>query len=386
VSDLRAWLEIFACVSRLPFVESELGAVSSDLDLLGRMTGCLEDNPLVHSAAIGRADDDGVLRPVAAVGPFRRQILGDVRVFFAPDHPHARSASVRALREDRTVAVSDYLHSAYLQQPSLAAWRETLAEIGIRWLAAAPIRRQETSWGVLVLAGTQQPPPAELELAVTILARFMADSLDLREAQRQTDALHRQLRWVAERDPLTDLPNRRALQDILATRKLMDAAGHTAIVMLDLDDFKRINDEYGHQAGDAALQALGARLRAGLRQGDFVARYGGDEFVLLLQDCSTRKAAAEVLARLETLLSQQLSVADGIRSMKASMGIALAVDHPAQDPERLLRLADLALYRAKERKGKREHSWCFAGSEDAPGRFASALSHAPHEAKDDPSP
>ncbi|MGK9451394.1 diguanylate cyclase domain-containing protein [Acidithiobacillus caldus] len=374
MNDLRAWLETFSCVSRVPFAEPERLAESTELDLLGRMADCLEGNPLLHSVAVGRADADGVLRPVAAGGPFREHILSDVRVFFAPDHPHARSVSVRALHEGRTLVVADYLHSEYLRHPHLAGWRETLARIGIRWLAAAPMERQGTAWGVLVLAGTRDLPPAELELAATILARFMADSLDLWEAQRRTQDLHRQLRQVAERDPLTDLPNRRALQRVLATPRALDGAGRTAVVMLDLDDFKAINDELGHQAGDAMLRALAERLRAGLRREDFVARYGGDEFVLLLHGCAERNAAEEVLSRLEAALARPLALADRQWSMRASMGVALAVDHPAQDAERLLRLADMALYKAKASKGRRECSWCFANAEDLPPKRDAAMS------------
>ncbi|WP_291511878.1 sensor domain-containing diguanylate cyclase [Acidithiobacillus sp.] len=386
MSDLRAWLEVFSCVSRIPFAEMERVDESTDEDFLGRMADCLEGSPLLHSVAIGRADADGVLRPVAAAGPFRAQILGDVRVFFAPDHPHARSVSVRALREDRTLVVSDYLHSEYLQHPSLAGWRETLAKIGIRWLAAAPIGGQKTPWGVLVLAGTGKLPPAELELASTILARFIADSLRLREAQRRTLGLHRQLQQVAERDPLTDLPNRRALQRALALPRALDGAGRTAVVMLDLDDFKVVNDELSHQAGDLVLLTLAERLRASLRRGDFVARYGGDEFVLILQGCAERNAAEEVLARLEQALLQPLSVAGREWTLKASMGVALAVDHPAQDAERLLRLADLALYRAKALKGQRSRSWCFANAEDSPRQGAALCSSSPAEIDDDTRP
>lgn len=162
--------------------------------------------------------------------------------------------------------------------------------------------------------------------------------------RRETDALH-----VANHDELTGLPNRRMLATRAQPALAAAAAGRgiCAVLALDLDGFKAINDRFGHRMGDVVLREIAHRLQRAVRPQDTVARRGGDEFALLLPDVGTRADAERVASRLLHAVGQPLILTGGHESwVSSSIGIALA---PQQgiDLERLLQVADAAMYRAK---------------------------------------
>ena len=150
----------------------------------------------------------------------------------------------------------------------------------------------------------------------------------------------------AATDSLTGLPNARAVQDTL--RRLVAQASRMvwplSAVLLDLDHFKEVNDTYGHGRGDEVLAAVGIALATIVRESDFVGRYGGEEFVMLLPDTG-REAAVGVCERMRVAISQ-IGILDGERIVSASFGVAVFPED-APDASRLIRNADRALYRAK---------------------------------------
>jgi diguanylate cyclase (GGDEF)-like protein len=150
----------------------------------------------------------------------------------------------------------------------------------------------------------------------------------------------------AATDSLTGLPNRRAVQEAL--KRMIAQAGRTlapmAVLLLDLDHFKQINDTYGHDRGDAVLAAVGEVLSSALRTSDFVGRNGGEEFVALLPDTGV-EGAMEAAEKLRTAIGR-LTLPGIDRPVTASVGAAV-YPHTAADAESLLRLADRALYGAK---------------------------------------
>jgi len=162
--------------------------------------------------------------------------------------------------------------------------------------------------------------------------------------RRETDALHE-----AHHDELTGLPNRRLLA-MRAQSALASAAGGRslcAVMAVDLDGFKAINDRYGHRMGDVVLREVAHRLLRVVRPGDTVARRGGDEFALLLPDVGSRLDAERVAARLLHAVSQPLILTGGREgSVSTSIGIAIAPQQ-GTELERLLQVADAAMYRAK---------------------------------------
>ncbi|MCA1683068.1 MAG: EAL domain-containing protein, partial [Actinobacteria bacterium] len=171
-------------------------------------------------------------------------------------------------------------------------------------------------------------------------------------------AVHRSAKLAAERerqalhDDLTGLPNRLLLSD--RTTRALEEAGRTgvvtAVLLIDLDHFKEINDTLGHYVGDQLIQSVGNRLRDAMREGDTVARLGGDEFAVLACDLDDRDDAEQVARRLVAALTSPFTI-DGVRlDVQASVGIALAPDH-GDDGSTLMQRADVALYAAKEHRG-----------------------------------
>ncbi|PPK92859.1 diguanylate cyclase (GGDEF)-like protein [Kineococcus xinjiangensis] len=170
-----------------------------------------------------------------------------------------------------------------------------------------------------------------------------------------TERLHAEDRYrhAALHDGLTGLPNRLALVDRLeqSLDALQRESSGLAVLFLDMDNFKGINDTLGHGAGDAFLQEVAARLRSALRPGDTVARFGGDEFVLLCPGISTPRAAGEVAERVMAVLRPPVELRGNQDSEvvhpAASIGVAQTCD-PDRTAEDLFRDADIALYRAKD--------------------------------------
>jgi len=159
-------------------------------------------------------------------------------------------------------------------------------------------------------------------------------------------------------DWLTGLPNRVLFLDRLErllARTRHNPAHRFAVIFLDLDGFKAINDRYGHQAGDAVLMTIARRLESCLRSTDTVARFGklhtvarlgGDEFTILVDDVGEEAVVFKIARRLKSEISQPVSLGEHQIATTASMGIVMS--SPAyQDPEQLLHHADMAMYRAK---------------------------------------
>jgi diguanylate cyclase (GGDEF)-like protein len=169
-------------------------------------------------------------------------------------------------------------------------------------------------------------------------------------------------RRFAYHDELTGLPNRRLLLDRYKQAVALAARQHrlVALLFLDLDGFKAINDTYGHAAGDAILHQVGARLQASIRASDTACRYGGDEFVVLLPELETPGSALAALRKIRTRLAAPYVVDGAEITVTASIGTAL---YPLDGREYgdLMRATDCAMYRDKA-EGARQ---CSRGPADA---------------------
>ncbi|MEP6797956.1 MAG: sensor domain-containing diguanylate cyclase, partial [Lapillicoccus sp.] len=172
----------------------------------------------------------------------------------------------------------------------------------------------------------------------------------------------------ATHDPLTHLPNRRLLYDRIsgAVTRLDRRPGLLAVLFFDLDRFKQVNDRLGHDAGDELLTIVASRLLETVRSQDTVGRYGGDEFVVVLEDISDRFHAALVAQKIIAAISAPIVINGSLCDVSASIGIALTAD-PHEDPDVLLRTADTAMYYAKRTNPGRFHFADETPSPDPPG-------------------
>ena len=200
---------------------------------------------------------------------------------------------------------------------------------------ALPAVSTAAGLGVLLLASQTPVPHIAIGLAAATLA-LAAVPLVSRQV-----ALRRQ----SKTDELTGLPNRRALYAEVSSRLADDRSRNRALLLLDLDRFKEVNDSLGHDAGDRLLVQVGRRLLEGLQSGDLLARLGGDEFAVLLE--RTDQVEAEAVAnKLRATLAQPFTLEGISLQTSASIGIALYPDQ-GDDLTALLRKADMAMYKAK---------------------------------------
>ncbi|HTU67308.1 MAG TPA: diguanylate cyclase [Steroidobacteraceae bacterium] len=202
--------------------------------------------------------------------------------------------------------------------------------------ACVPVNFMGRALGVLHVAGAKGKPPNPEQIAqLTALGVHAGNRIGTLRAFERSQL-------QASTDSLTGLTNRRAAEEILSNLMAVDSA--FAVVMTDLDFFKRLNDTQGHEAGDRALKLFSDTASGVVRDRDHVVRWGGEEFAMLLPGANAERAA-EVVSRLRAALAQAHLVA-GTPIFTASFGIADST--MARDRETLIRLADEALYRSKQ--------------------------------------
>jgi diguanylate cyclase (GGDEF)-like protein len=229
-----------------------------------------------------------------------------------------------------------------------AGVQRDLDRLGFGTEVVAPLWRGEKSAGVLralsVEAMTDVESPVE---AVKLLASQVVGAWRNATALEALTVWSRQLEHDATHDHLTGLPNRAHLLTTIESRllALRRSGGGFAVLFLDLDGFKEINDGMGHEAGDLLLQAVAGRLRHAIRPGDLVARLAGDEFVLVADCPPSQQAAAAIAGRISACLCEPFTVGGALVTVRASVGVAHAAS--ADTVDRILRSADHAMYDAK---------------------------------------
>ncbi|HSD26135.1 MAG TPA: sensor domain-containing diguanylate cyclase, partial [Vicinamibacteria bacterium] len=210
-------------------------------------------------------------------------------------------------------------------------------------LLAHPLRARNRTLGALLLTGKAGAFDATTHRVLEILANQAAATLSVIQLKERHKAL-------AARDGLTGLYNRRSFDELLAqavAREERKPQGGFALLMLDLDHFKKLNDTFGHPAGDAALRHAAQTLGRRLRKNDVLARYGGEEFAVIL-DGADLATAGDLAGRVREALEKGQLVFEGARiSVTASFGLAVWPGD-GREPAALLAAADRALYAAKQ--------------------------------------
>lgn len=216
----------------------------------------------------------------------------------------------------------------------------------LSWLGVPIISHQGTTGALVVQSYTADVQHTEADKdTLLLLANSIATAIEHKQKQAR-------LLYTAQYDPLTDLPNRELLADRLKTGL---ARAHCeqeklAVLYLDLDKFKQVNDNYGHAAGDLLLQMVAQRLRQCLRKIDTIARVGGDEFVILLEKVNSEDDIRLVAEKVCTALSQPFDLSGPMVWVLPSIGVAQYPAH-GDEADQLLRHADAAMYLAKRKGG-----------------------------------
>lgn len=217
--------------------------------------------------------------------------------------------------------------------------RDTLCWLGV------PLKSQNGTLGVLVLKsylGGAHYSEKDREL-LQFVSTQVATAIERQQMRAR-------LQHMAQYDQLTDLPNRGFLYDRLKTAlaRARREEGRLAVLYLDLDQFKQVNDRFGHAIGDRLLQKVAKRLIQCVRESDTVARIGGDEFVVLLECIHLPEHVALVTEKIRAVLDQPLTIEGHSLSIVPSIGTALYPEH-GEDEQQLLKYADEAMYLAKRR-------------------------------------
>jgi diguanylate cyclase (GGDEF)-like protein len=223
-------------------------------------------------------------------------------------------------------------------------WTERSTAVRIRvlpaWFQTLPFRVAAALTAMLMVAGLVQ--------ARTLILRRRQRELErlVLERTKELSNTQEKLQHFAYFDALTALPNRRAFNDEFQALVSASPPQPFALILIDLDGFKKVNDTLGHLAGDSLLVAAASRMRNAIRQEEFIARLGGDEFAILVRAVQDQVLASSLCERIVTAMAEPIGIKDATVTVGASAGAAL-FPRDGRTPDELYRHVDLALYEAK---------------------------------------
>ncbi|MDN5003617.1 GAF domain-containing protein [Bradyrhizobium sp. GCM10027634] len=293
--------------------------------------------------ALAKADSDQ-LEIVAAAGP-SAETTRNVRLSIDANRPEGRGMSGTAFRSRQPCVSNDYVNDS-----RVSAFQAIVRSDGARSGAAFPLITHDESVGVMIYMSTELDTFTgefvELLRRLAANVSFAMENFDRADEKNKADE---RIEYLASHDSLTNLPNRETFNGLL--REAIGTAQRGdhkfAVLFIDLDRFKVINDSLGHEAGDLLLLEVAARLRKALRTSDVVARLGGDEFVVILDQCGEIDDVQRIATGLLAALAEPMELAGHECHTTASIGIAM---YPANgaDVQTLTKNADMAMYLAKE--------------------------------------
>ncbi|MCD8512930.1 MAG: sensor domain-containing diguanylate cyclase [Nitrincola sp.] len=288
-----------------------------------------------------KPEDEHVLVPVASPSLDAKylEVIKQVPIIVG-----AGSCGTAAATRERVIIPDIQSHpywqsvrEAVVEANLRACWSQPVIDHSGRVLATFAIYHREIS----------SPTDEELHLIeeVAQLAAIAIDRSRMLELLKQSEQHHR---YLAHHDPLTGLANRALFSDRVkqAIRLAKREGSHLALILIDLDDFKKINDQHGHITGDKLLCAIAKRLKTSVRNSDTISRYGGDEFVILLQGLSDKSEALIVEEKLLSLMSEPFKIEGNEILSGCSIGVAFYPED-GSDENSLVHVADLRMYTNK---------------------------------------
>jgi len=315
----------------------------------------VEGGGLRVAAVMRPAPGSHWLQVVSASGvPSSVEQLKQVRISIDAELPEGMGSSGVAFRSGETQTCNDYLGDA-----SKRPWHTAARNAGIGSNAAVPFRDGGRVVGVLLFFSDERD--AFHGEIVGLLERLSANvtfALDAFDREAERKQAQQRIHHLATHDALTGLPNRAMFGELLEHALHASRRYHCrfALLFIDLDGFKTINDTMGHAAGDQLLQQVAVRFKRSLRATDLVARLGGDEFVVLMNDADSHEQVTRVARKLLDAAARPVSLLGQQYAVSASIGIAM---HPGDgdDAQSLMKNADAAMYLAK-RAGKNGFEFC----------------------------
>jgi diguanylate cyclase (GGDEF)-like protein len=260
------------------------------------------------------------------------------------DHPQGKGLTGTSFRTKKPCIKNEFLTDA-----STTHWHKLAERGGTRAGASFPLFRDSEAIGVLLFLSSKEgiftPEIVELLARLAENVSFAISNFDRSDAKRLAEE---RIRFLATHDALTGVPNRSMFNTVLsdAHQRTKATNGHFAVLFLDLDRFKLINDSLGHSAGDQLLIEAAKRIRANIRAEDVLARLGGDEFIVLLDDLKEKEQVSAIAQRLLEELGSPFFLGGHECRISCSIGIA-TFPSDAAEPEELIRKADTAMYAAK---------------------------------------
>jgi diguanylate cyclase (GGDEF)-like protein/PAS domain S-box-containing protein len=263
---------------------------------------------------------------------------------------------------DRPLTEAGYKQFLIDHKPCVQQYRMYRADGSLRWISERNVAHKVIDGKVVHSLGVVQDiteqkqtenlllqAKASLEETVEARTNELANTVEQLQAEiKQRESIAAELEFLANHDALTGLPSLRLCKDRL-DRSLADSRRRkqkTAIMFIDLDGFKQINDDYGHGHGDIVLKTTADRIKAELRETDTVARIGGDEFVVILSNVTDQSTVGQIANNLIEQIAQPIQIANDDVTVSASIGIAIyPID--GSTAENLIRLADKTMYRVK---------------------------------------
>jgi len=302
-----------------------------------------------EQATLLMADDQDRIRHVKTVGAnggFEQTLRHDISGLPTSEFRLWRIAA----REQKPIFIENAAAARLLPE-------ELVRALKVKSYVAFPLLAEEHALGMVLCSQVRAPrawtnEERQLVAQLALEGSLVVENAGLRATEHQRlDELSHQ----AFHDSLTELPNRALFADRLglALARTSRRKVAVAVLFLDLDGFKPINDRFGHEAGDRLLRAVAERIRACVRPEDTVARLGGDEFTVLLEDIVDVRYAIGVAERIEEMLREPFPIDGHEARVTASIGIAVS-SGPDTSPEDLMRDSDSAMYLAK-RKGRARH-------------------------------